>query len=220
MKINNQYILTSNDLYAQKSHFSDNFRGPSLNKMGILGCEGYEYEEFPDEVVEAPSSEHFFTRRLKILGRPDGFFLYGKLGVEFISFLELLYPNTKITLQLIRARPKSSAISDNPSVSFGIVDCALYTRRIALKVDFHKKRTNILAKTPVQFNYLETLAKTFILPATQNRFIQENIFNNAPARRIALEVIINFAITGLCILFGINSLIRDQLEYSEVANQS
>ena len=86
--------------------------------------------------------------------------------------------------------------SDNPNVSLGIVDCSLYTRRIALKDDYHKKRMDMLAYTPVEFNYLETLAKTFINPARQNQFIQENIFNNAPVRRIAIATIKKSAFTG------------------------
>ena len=146
--------------------------------------EGYDYEELPVEILEAPLSEPFFTRRLKILSRPDGFMLYGKLGVDFFSTSELLYPNKKVRIRLIRARPNFYMISDNPNVSLGIADCSLYTRRIALKDDYHQKRMDILAYTPVEFNYLETLAKTFINPARQNQFIQENIFNNAPVRRI------------------------------------
>ena len=35
--------------------------------------------------MEAPFSERFFTRRIKMLSRPDGFMLYGKLGVDFFS---------------------------------------------------------------------------------------------------------------------------------------
>ena len=92
----------------------------------------------------------------------------------------------KIRLRLIRARPNFSKISDNPNVSLGIVDCSLHTRRIALKDDHHKKRMDMLAYTPVGFNYLETLAKTFIIPSKQNQFNQENIFNNAPVHRIAI----------------------------------
>ena len=87
-------------------------------------------------------------------------------------------------------------ISDNPNVSLGIVDCSLYTRRIALKDDYHKKRMDMLAYTPVEFNYLETLAKIFIIPARQNQFIQENIFNNAPVRQIASAMNTNSAFTG------------------------
>ena len=67
---------------------------------------------------------------------------------------------------------------DNPNVSLGIVDGSLYTR-IALKDDYHKKRLDMLAYTPVEFNHLETLARTLIIPVRQSQFIEENIFNNA-----------------------------------------
>ena len=80
--------------------------------------------------------------------------------------------------------------------TLGIVDCSLYTRRIALKGVYHKRRIDMLADTPVEFNYLETLAKTFIIPARQNQFIQKNIFNNAPVRRIAIAMKTNSAFTG------------------------
>ena len=153
-----------------------------------MHCDGYDYEEFPDEIMEAPLSEPFFTRRMKLLSRPDGFMLYGKMGVDFFSTSELLYPNMKIRLRIIRARPNFYMISDNLNVSLGIVDCSIYTRRFALKEDYHKKRQDMLAYTPVEFNYLETLAETFIIPARQNQFIQENIFNKAPVRRIAIAM--------------------------------
>ena len=47
---------------------------------------------------------------------------------------------------------------------------------------------DMLAYAPVEYNYLETLAKTFIIPARHNQFIQENNFNNAPIRRVAIAV--------------------------------
>ena len=100
-----------------------------------------------------------------MLSKPDGFMLYGKMGVDFFSTSELLYPDMKIRLRLLRARPNFYMISDNPNVSLGILDCSLYTRRIALKGDYLKKRMDMLAYTPVEFNYLETHAKTFIILA-------------------------------------------------------
>ena len=87
-------------------------------------------------------------------------------------------------------------ISDNPNVSLGIVDCSLYTRHNALEDEYHKKRMDMLAYAPVEYNYLETLAKTFIIPARQNQFNQENIFNNAPIRRVAIAMNTNSALTG------------------------
>ena len=148
--------------------------------------------------------------------------LYSKLRIDFFSTFKLLYPNMKNRLRLIRARTNFNMIGDNPNFSLGIVDCSLYTRRIALKDDYHKKRMDMLAYAPVEYNYLETLAKTFIIPARQNQFIHENIFNNAPIRRVAIAMNTNSAFTGFFLLkthSGINNLISDKLEYSEGDSQ-
>ena len=122
--------------------------------------------------------------------------LYGKMGIDFFSTSELLVPNMKIRLRLIRARPTFYMISDNPNVSLGIVDCSLYTRRIALKDDYHKKRIDKLAYASVENNCLETLEKAFIIPARQNQFNQENILNSAAIRRVAIAMNTNTAFTG------------------------
>ena len=87
-------------------------------------------------------------------------------------------------------------ISDNPNVSLGNVDNSLYTLRIALKDDYHKTRLDMLAYAPVEYKYLETLAKTFIIPVIQNQFIQENVFNNALNRPVAIAMNTNCAFTG------------------------
>ena len=105
--INNQQIYNSKGMYAHKSYISNNFKGANSEYKAVLHCKGYDYEEFLDEIMEVPLSEPFFTRRMKMLSRPDGFMLYGELGVEFFSTSELLYPNMKIRLRLIRARPNS-----------------------------------------------------------------------------------------------------------------
>ena len=74
-----------------------------------------------------------------MLSRPDGFMLYGNLGVDFYSTTELLYPIMKGKVRLFRARPNFYMIRDNPNVSLGVVDCSLYTRSIALMDDYRKK---------------------------------------------------------------------------------
>ena len=43
---------------------------------------------------------------------------------------------------------------------------------------------------------MEIPAKTFIIPARQNRLIQENIFNNAPVRLLAITMNTNSAFKG------------------------
>ena len=187
MYINNQQVCNSNGLYAHKSYISNNFKAAISEYKGVLHCEGYDYEQDPEDIGN-PLPDPLFTRRMKLLSRPDGLIMYGKLGIDFFSTSELLHPNMKIRLRLIRAGPSFSMISDNPNVSLGIVDCSLYTRRIALKDDYHKKRMDMLAYAPVEYSYWETLAKTSIIPARQKQFIQGNIFNNAPIRRIAIAM--------------------------------
>ena len=164
--INNQQIYNSNGLYAHKSYISNNFKAAISEYKGVLHCEGYDYEQDPEDISD-PLRDPFFTRRMELLSRPDEFVLYGKLGIDFFSFSGLLYPNIKSRLRLNRARLNFDMISDNPNVSFGIVDCSLHTRRIALKDEYHKRRMDVLACAPVEYNYLKTLAKTVIIPARQ-----------------------------------------------------
>ena len=192
--IDNQQIYNYNGLYAHESYISNSFKAAISEYEGVLHCEGYDYERDPENISN-PLPDPFFTRKMKLLSRADGFMLYGKLGIDFFSTSELLYPNMKIRLRLIRARSNFYMVSDNPNVSLAIVDCSLYTRRIALKDDYHKKM-DMLAYAPVEYLYLETLAKTFIIPARQNQFIQKNIFNNAPIRRVAIAMNTNLAFTG------------------------
>ena len=135
--INNQQIYNSNGLYAHKSYTSMNFEGAITKYKGVLHCEGYDYEQDPGDIAN-PLPDPFFTRRMKLLSRPDDIMLYGKLEIDFFSTSELQYPNTKTRLRLFR--PNFYMISDNPNVSLGIVDCSLHTRRFALKDDYHKKR--------------------------------------------------------------------------------
>ena len=60
---------------------------------------------------------------------------------------------------------------------------------------------------------METLAKTFIIPAKQNQFIQENIFNNAPIRRIAIAKNTNSALSGS---FTENPFWYEQFDFRQI----
>ena len=122
--INSQQIYNSNGLYAHKFYISNNFKAAISEYKGVLHCEGYDYEQDPEDISN-PLPDPFFTRRMKLLSRTDGFMLYGNLGIDFFSTSELLFPNMKIRRRLVRARPNFYMISDNPNVSLGIVDCSL-----------------------------------------------------------------------------------------------
>ena len=176
--INKHQNYNSNGRFAHKSHISKNFKSTLADYNGVLHCEEYDHEEDPDNLLECP----FLTRKRKLYSRPDGFILYDRLGIDFLTTSELLYPNMKVRIRLIRARPNFHMTNEDPNVSLGNVDCSLYTRRVMLKEDYHKKRMSQMAYAPVEYNYMEILAKTHLIRARQNQFIRENIFNNAPIR--------------------------------------
>ena len=80
--IDNQQIYNSNGLYAHKSYFSNNYKGAITECKVVLRCESYDYEQDPESNTN-PLLDPFFKRRMKLLSRPDGFMLYGKVQIDF-----------------------------------------------------------------------------------------------------------------------------------------
>ena len=59
--IKNQQIYNSNGLYAHKSYISNNFKGAITEYKGVLHCEGYDYEQDPEDIAN-PLPDPFSTR--------------------------------------------------------------------------------------------------------------------------------------------------------------
>ena len=138
--INNHLIYIFNGLYAHKSHSFNNFGTTMTDYKGVLHYEWYDNEEDPENLLKEP----FFTRRMKLYSRPDGFMLYDKLGIAFLRTLEILYSKMKVRNRQFRARPDFYLISENPIVTLSFMDCSLHTRRVMLKEDYQKKRMSQL----------------------------------------------------------------------------
>ena len=143
-----------------------------MSKKGILACHGYSFEENPDAFDMYP-----FTDRAKSLGTGITFPLYRRLAINLFTCEKLLLPSTKVRIK--RARPNFYMLSDNPNVSLTIVDCSLFTRRILVAEPNHQYLQWNLEMEPAHHNYMETIARTFIIPSRQNQFIQE-IFSIMP----------------------------------------
>ena len=62
VNIGNQQIYNSNGLHTHKSYFYHKFKGALSEYKTVLFCEEEDYEEFPDEFIEAPLSEFFFHK--------------------------------------------------------------------------------------------------------------------------------------------------------------
>ena len=73
------------DPIRTKFYISNKFNGAVSEHKRILHGQGYNYEEFPDQIIEAFLSEPFITGRMKVLARASGFMLYGKVGLDFFA---------------------------------------------------------------------------------------------------------------------------------------
>ena len=58
--INNQQIYNSNELYAHKSYISNNFKAAISEYKGGLHCEGYDYEQDPEDIANPLPDPFFF----------------------------------------------------------------------------------------------------------------------------------------------------------------
>ena len=57
--INKQQFHISNGLYASRFYISNNFKGAISERQVVLHCEGYNYEEFFVEILQAPLPQLF-----------------------------------------------------------------------------------------------------------------------------------------------------------------
>ena len=115
--------------------------------------------------------------------RPDGFMLYGKLGVNFFSTTDMVYLNTKVRLQLIRARPSYYQISDNPSVTHGTVNFFTHVILLSTVIITRNEWTcwNIFQWSTTTWKLYQRIS-SFLQDRTSSS--KKNIFNNAPVHRI------------------------------------
>ena len=84
----------------------------------------------------------------------------------------------KLRPRLIGGRPSFEMVSDNLNVELRFFDCTLYTHHHALKDDYQRTKS-LLFYNSVEYNYIDTLAKTFMISIRQTHVFKENIFSNA-----------------------------------------
>ena len=188
---NNEQVYSSNGLYAHKALISTEFSGTKGVKESISYCHGYEYEPEPGDFQSAPIAGRFLDASSAIQT------YYGKLAVDLFTCDKLLIPNTNVRIRLIRSRPNFytlGKVEDN--IHAEIVEASLFSRQVAVEEKCLRNIHQGLLREPARYNFSEVLGKTFIIPNGQNQYIQENIFNNAPIRRLALAMNTNTAFTG------------------------
>ena len=191
--LNNQQVYNSNGLYSHKAFISNEFNAAHPEYTGILQCHGYQYESDPTDL---DSFGHFGHRKEQLA--QDPWTLYGKLSIDAFTCEKLMLPRTKICIKLIRSRPNFHLICDKPvpSNAVKITHASLFTRRVAVHGDMQRMIESQLFRQPARYHFNELESRTFIIPDGQNQFIQENVFNNAPIRRLVVAMNTNAAFSG------------------------
>ena len=145
----------------------------------------------PSDYEKSP----FIDREEELLLK-NGSTYYGNLAIDLFQCEKLLLPNTKVRLKLSLSRPNFYIVSYNPHVSLKVLDCSLFKRRVVVNEVYQQTIKYQITHQPACYNFMETIARTFIIPSGRNQFIQENVFNNAPIRRVAIAMNTNSAFTG------------------------
>ena len=168
--INNHQIYNSNRLYAQKTYFSNSFKSTLTDYKRSCIVKNMTMKK----IQRITSKVHFLLEEWNCT-------VDLRVSCSTVSSV-LLHPNMKVRIRLIRARPCFCMISENPNVSLGNVDRSLYTRWLMLKWDYHKKRMSQQAYAPVEYNYMETLAKTYHScttdPIHSGKYIQQRTYTS------------------------------------------
>lgn len=191
--LNNEQVFTANGLYAHNAFISNEFLGTRGTKESISICQGYSYETDPTALTD-PN-----IQKRKVPVDDDLYYYYGKLAIDLFTCDKLMLPNVNIRIKLVRSRPQFYLLmpeqtADNLNVI--IKEASLHVRHVAVDEGMLSSIQRNLLREPARYNYDEDLGKTFIIPSGQNQFIQENIFNNAPIRRLAWAMNLNTAFTG------------------------
>ena len=142
---------------------------------------GYYHEASLFEISDAPLFEHFFDKLNEIARWTPWVNIVWEIVLFFLPSSQMLIKTSEVRFKKSVAWLVFSKIGDNPIIFLGIVDCWLYTRRVALKSDHLKETMQTLAHIPVRCRKLETLAKIFTASATQENSFIKTLFNNAAA---------------------------------------
>ena len=189
--LNNEQVHSANSLYAHQAFVSAEFSGTKGTKESLSQCQGYRYEIEPNDFTKRAFTDTVFQKD------KDEFTFYGPLAIGLFACETLLLPNVNLRLKLIWSSPAFYMIDTGGLNSEAIIlEACLFTRQVAISDNWMRSFKSRLLREPAIFYYNEELPKTFIFPAGQNQFIQENIFSNKPIRMIDIAMNLNNEFSG------------------------
>ncbi len=146
----------------------------------------------------AGRTDQVFTDRKALTEKGKVLHLFGRLAIDVFSCEKYLIPKATIRIKLIRSNPNFCLIGDDETKGYKvkIESASLFVRKMVLLKESNDALFKTLNRVPSRYIFTDIRSKTFIIPANQDQFIRENVFNNDPIRRIAIAMNKNADFSG------------------------
>ena len=203
-------ISSANGYYAPKAFLETEFSSNREAKETWLKCQGYTFEEDPDDfTTDVFNDRESETRRSTTLS------FIGKVAADFFTCDKHLISGVTLRLTFLRSRPEFCLIYDNATKDYkvSITQANLHVRKMTVTENVYTAIETNLTKMPAIYRYTEIIPKTFIISNNSSSWNQEDIFNREPIRRFAIAMTTNQAFLGSKIFnpfhfrkFGLSSI--------------
>ena len=205
--LNGETVSHSNGLYAHKAFLTTEWSHTTGCKEAILSCQGYKYERDPSTPATVKRERYGAGGNA-----PKRYHLYGRLAVDFFNCEQLLLPKSHLRIKLEKAKKDFVLIqepipntADNAdlqkpyqagSIHFKITKAILFAKQMVVSENVYSSIEKAWMKSPAKYNFIETEAKTSVIPRGQNVYVRENVFNNKPIRSMVIAMNTNTAFQG------------------------
>ena len=186
-------ISSANGNYAAKAFLETEFSTNKEAKDTWLRCQGYSYEDDPDDfTTEVFTDIEAETRRSIVIT------LIGKVAADFFTCDKHLISGVTLRLTFLRTRPDFCLIYDNATKDYkvSLTQANLHVRKMTVSDNVFTAIETTLTKMPAIYRYTEIIPKTFIMSNNSSSWNQEDIFNREPIRRFAIAMTTNAAFLG------------------------
>jgi hypothetical protein len=196
---NGVMISNGNGLYNHQAYVGTELSHTLACKSNILSTAGYYYERNPSETdgTAAGVGSGQYTRLLQC--RESGVCNFiTPLSIDFFTCDKLILPHVELRLKLVRAADSFCIISNDAGVTYSakVIDAQLIVRKLKVADNVHLAIHKTLQSSPAQYHFLETVTRTYVVPANQSNFNKEAIMGNEPVRRLAIAIAPNASFSG------------------------
>ena len=153
-------ISSANGNYAQKAFIETEFSHNKEAKDTWLKCQGYPYEQQPDDFTKT-----VFTTRIAETRESAVISFIGRIASDFFSFDKHLISGVTLRIAFLRNRPEYALLYDDETEDYKIefLQANLYVRKMTVSDNVYSAIETTLTKTPALYRYTEIIPKTFLL---------------------------------------------------------